>query len=64
MYVSSDCASESGCRLHIALHGCDQAREIVGEAFIKESSFARWAGANWLVVVFPQVAGSVVNPHG
>jgi hypothetical protein len=64
VYVPSDCASKSGCRLHIALHGCDQARETVGDAFIKESGFARWADANRLVVLFPQVTGSVVNPHG
>ncbi len=35
-----------------------------GDAFIKESGFARWADTNRLVILFPQVAGSVVNPHG
>ena len=46
-----------GCRLHIALHGCEQARETVGDAFIKESGFARYADTNRLVILFPQVAG-------
>ena len=32
--------------------------------FIKKSGFARWADTNRLVILFPQVAGSVVNPHG
>jgi poly(3-hydroxybutyrate) depolymerase len=64
VYVPSDCANKSGCRLHIALHGCDQARETVGDAFIKESGFARYADTNRLVILFPQVAGSIVNPHG
>jgi poly(3-hydroxybutyrate) depolymerase len=64
VYVPSDCASHSGCRLHIALHGCDQAREAVGDAFIKESGFARWADTNRLVILFPQVTGSLVNPDG
>jgi len=64
VYVPSDCASKNGCRLHIALHGCDQAREGVGDAFIKESGFARWADTNRLVILFPQVTGSLVNPHG
>ena len=36
----------------------------VGDAFIKESGFARYADTNRLVILFPQVAGSVVNPHG
>ena len=64
VYVPSDCASKSGCRLHIALHGCDQARETVGDVFIKESGFARYADTNRLVILFPQVAGSIINPHG
>ena len=64
VYVPPDCVSHPGCRLHIALHGCDQARETVGDAFIKESGFARWADSNRIVVLFPQVTGSLVNPHG
>lgn len=64
VYVPADCVSHPGCRLHIALHGCDQARETVGDAFIEESGFARYADTNRLVILFPQVAGSMVNPHG
>ncbi len=64
VYVPPDCVNKSGCRLHIALHGCDQARETIGDAFIKESGFARWADTNRLVILFPQVTGSLVNPHG
>lgn len=64
VYVPSACETTSGCRLHIALHGCEQARETVGDAFTKESGFARYADTNRLVLLFPQVAGSVVNPRG
>ena len=64
VYVPSACETTSGCRLHIALHGCEQARESVGDAFIKESGFTRYADTNRLVLLFPQVAGSVVNPRG
>jgi poly(3-hydroxybutyrate) depolymerase len=64
VYVPSNCAIHPGCRLHIALHGCDQARETVGDAFIKESGFSRYADTNRLVILFPQVTGSLVNPHG
>lgn len=64
VYVPADCEANPGCRLHIALHGCEQARESVGDAFIKGSGFARYADTNRLVILFPQVAGSVVNPHG
>ncbi|MGH6826016.1 extracellular catalytic domain type 2 short-chain-length polyhydroxyalkanoate depolymerase [Methyloceanibacter sp.] len=64
VYVPEDCVTHPGCRLHIALHGCDQAREMVGDAFIEKTGFARYADTNRLVVLFPQIAGSVVNPHG
>jgi len=64
VYVPEDCVGHTGCRLHIALHGCDQARETVGDAFIEKTGFARYADTNRLVVLFPQIAGSVVNPHG
>jgi hypothetical protein len=64
VYVPTACESEPGCRLHIALHGCDQSRETVGDAFIKESGFAGYADTNRLVILFPQIAGSTVNPHG
>jgi poly(3-hydroxybutyrate) depolymerase len=64
VYVPEDCVTHRGCRLHIALHGCEQAREKVGDAFIEKSGFARYADTNRLVVLFPQIAGSVVNPRG
>jgi len=64
VYVPSACATERGCRLHIVFHGCDQSREDVGDDFIKESGFARYADTNRLVVLFPQVEGSLANPHG
>jgi hypothetical protein len=64
VYVPAECEKGPGCRLHIALHGCEQARETVGDAFIKGSGYARYADTNRLVILFPQVAGSVVNPHG
>ncbi len=64
VYVPAECESHTACRLHIALHGCDQARETVGEVFIQKSGFANYADTNRLVILFPQVAGSSVNPHG
>ena len=64
VYVPTDCESQPGCRLHIVLHGCDQARETVGDVFIKESGFAEYADTNRLVILYPQIAGSTVNPHG
>ncbi len=64
VYVPKACREKSGCRVHIAFHGCAQNRETVGNAFITESGFARWADTNRLIVLFPQVAASPINPQG
>ncbi len=53
-----------GCRVHIALHGCEQSREAVGDDFIKESGFARVADTNQLIILFPQTKTSAINPQG
>jgi len=64
VYVPKACRETSVCRVHIAFHGCSQNREIVGDTFIKDSGFARWADTNRLIVLFPQVATSPINPQG
>jgi hypothetical protein len=64
VYVPKDCAATPGCRVHIALHGCEQSRESVGDDFIKESGFARVADRNRLIILFPQTKTSGVNPQG
>jgi poly(3-hydroxybutyrate) depolymerase len=64
VYVPKSCTETPGCRVHIAFHGCSQNREAVGDTFIKESGFARWADTNRIVVLFPQVADSSINPQG
>ena len=52
------------CRIHIAYHGCAQNRILTGDAFIRQTGFARWADTNRLVVLFPQAATSPFNPQG
>ena len=64
VYIPKACRETPGCRVHIAFHGCSQNRETVGDAFIKESGFARWADTNRLIILFPQIAASPINPQG
>jgi len=63
VYVPRACRDEPGCAVHIVFHGCEQNREAVGDAFVRGSGFARWADANQIVVLFPQVRRSTVNPR-
>lgn len=54
VYVPASCASGETCRLHIALHGCRQGREIMGEQYVRLTGYNRWAEANRIVVLYPQ----------
>ncbi len=65
VYIPPDCAEKPGCRVHVALHGCQQSREAVGDAFVKESGFAEVADSNRLVILFPQAKSITgINPEG
>lgn len=75
LYVPESCSRER-CRVHVAFHGCRQNATEVGERFVREAGYNRWAAANRIVVLYPQtVARSgwggalwqwsyVVNPRG
>lgn len=72
-YIPKSCAGEregvgedaaQGCRVHIAFHGCQQNLGAVGDTFIKDSGFARWADTNRLIVIYPQTRASALNPQG
>lgn len=62
--VPERCRTEAGCRIHIAYHGCRQSRAIVGDTFIEDSGYGRWAGPNRLIVLMPQAEASTANPYG
>ena len=74
-YVPATCASGTQCRLHVALHGCQQNAATIGDKFIKNTGYTRWADTNQIVVLFPQTkvdntsrataaSGSLANPNG
>jgi hypothetical protein len=64
VYVPESCRNDGGCRVHIAFHGCGQNRTFVGDAFARDSGYARWADANNMIVLFPQTAATPLNPQG
>lgn len=64
VYVPATCASSTVCRVHIAFHGCSQTRAATGDAFTRDTGFARWADTNALIVLYPQVDSSTINPQG
>ena len=67
VYVPAACAaatSETPCRLHIALAGCRQTPDDIGERYPRETGYNRWAESNRLVVLYPQSSASPGNPNG
>ena len=75
LYVPANCASGAVCRLHVALHGCQQNVATIGDKFLKNTGYTRWADTNSIVVLFPQTkvdntsrstaaSGSLANPNG
>ncbi|MBU0890552.1 MAG: prolyl oligopeptidase family serine peptidase [Gammaproteobacteria bacterium] len=75
LYVPASCASGSTqCKLHVALHGCQQSTDKIGDKFVKNTGYSRWADTNNIIVLFPQTkvdntsrstaaSGSLPNPN-
>jgi hypothetical protein len=65
VYAPGSCSvAGARCRVHVALHGCVQAAESVDDAFYGGAGFNRWAAANRLIVLYPQVNRSAANEFG
>jgi poly(3-hydroxybutyrate) depolymerase len=61
VYVPKACAEGATCRLHVALHGCRQNALTVGEGFVRDAGYNRWADSNRLVVLYPQTGKTATN---
>jgi hypothetical protein len=67
LFVPKDCAAGAPCRVHVAFHGCRQGIDEIGRTFASRAGYNRWADANRIVVLYPQVEKSWVwpfNPRG
>ena len=66
VYVPGACDSQP-CRVHVAFHGCRQNAEAIGERFVRDAGYNRWADTNGLIVLYPQTVARlwwVYNPRG
>jgi len=74
LYVPASCAGGTQCKLHVVLHGCQQSTDKIGDKFVKNTGFSRWADTNNIVLLFPQTktdntnhstakSGSLANPN-
>ena len=63
VYTPTACAG-AACGVLVVFHGCQQNEETVGEAFVRDAGFNRWADVHRVVVVYPQTQSSYMplNP--
>ena len=67
VYVPEACESGETCRLHIALHGCEQTPDQIGDLYARTTGYNRWAETNNIVVLYPQaqiIPSPLTNPFG
>jgi len=63
IYLPPACASGRRCGVLVALHGCQQNLDSVGDAFVRDAGFNRWADAYDVAVLYPQTrSGVATNP--
>ena len=66
VYVPAACEA-GGCRVHVAFHGCRQSAAAIGERFVRDAGYNRWADTNRLIVLYPQTVARYFgawNPRG
>ena len=65
-YVPAACAGGGGaCRVHVAFHGCRQTVGDIGDQYVRDAGYNRWADGNGIVVLYPQARRvPLTNPNG
>ncbi len=63
LYVPKACepGAPARCRLQVALHGCTQSAETLGDAFYAHVGLNEWADANRIVVLYPQAHATTLS---
>ncbi|WP_177166795.1 extracellular catalytic domain type 2 short-chain-length polyhydroxyalkanoate depolymerase [Allopseudospirillum japonicum] len=64
LFVPKTCEEGAPCKLHVALHGCEQSAQVLDETFVRHSGYLQWAAANRMLVLFPQAKKNLANPMG
>lgn len=61
VYIPQSCKTEQ-CRVHVAVHGCLQGVSVIGTTYIEQTGYKEVADNNQLIILYPQVKQSNVNP--
>jgi len=58
VYVPKACSEGTSCKLHVALEGCLQDENKIGDQFYTHAGYNEWAEANNIIILY---RGSVVE---
>jgi predicted esterase len=63
LYVPQSCepGAAQPCRLQVALHGCLQSSEVLGDEFYRHIGLNEWADTNRIIVLYPQAHATTVS---
>ncbi|MFZ2990760.1 PHB depolymerase family esterase, partial [Ideonella sp.] len=61
VYVPAACSAGAVCKLHVVLHGCKQNTATIGQQYVKNTGYNRWADTNGLVMLYPQTSNAATN---
>jgi len=66
VYVPNGCKNgKHKCKIHVALHGCQQGKSYVDETYVTDAGYLEWAGTNNIITLFPQATKQQLkNPQG
>lgn len=57
-------SADRTCDLHVVFHGCRQTLDEAGLDFIQMAGYNDWAEKNSIVVFYPNIVKSLMNPKG
>ncbi|MEP6908555.1 MAG: PHB depolymerase family esterase [Pseudoxanthomonas sp.] len=65
VYLPPACLAGKPCGVLVVFHGCKQNADAVGESFVKDAGFNRWADVYDVAVLYPQTRASFapLNPQ-
>ena len=63
VYVPKACSEGASCKLHVALEGCLQGEDKIGDQFYTHTGYNEWAESNNIIILYPQVKSGPGNPY-
>jgi poly(3-hydroxybutyrate) depolymerase len=61
VYAPQACTSGTQCKVHVVLHGCKQNTVDVGQQYVRNTGYNRWADTNNVIMLYPQTGAAATN---